>query len=78
MVVASSRLCDDFHAAEARAAELGAVRIIVDANLLDVILRRNLAGIEAIDDERYATAGTATRPGNLLEISGEFVFVIGQ
>src|SRR5689334_7947988 len=49
--IAGSGLCDDFGTAEADAAEFRAVRIVADADFLNLILWRNSSAGESIDNK---------------------------
>src|SRR5262249_8583462 len=52
--VPSAGPSDDFDAAESDAAKLGTVRVVVDADLLNLIFGGKPATAEAIDDKRTA------------------------
>src|SRR5207249_4511962 len=72
---------DDLHASKSDAAELGAVRIIVDSDFLNLVLGRKASAAETIDHETAGTAtciGATARAGDLLQVVGKFRFVVGQ
>ena len=51
---------------------LGRERVAVEADLLDLILRRQPAAAEAVDEDLRA------RPGHLRELLGHLVRIVGQ
>src|SRR5262249_38992065 len=69
---------DDFSTTVTDAAEFGAEGAVADTNLLNLIFRRDPSSGESIDDERGIAAGSAACPGDLLEVCGKFVLIVGQ
>src|SRR5262249_9484251 len=78
MVIAGSGLCDDFGAAETDAAEFRTVRIVADADFLNLILRRNPSTGEPVDNKCRTATGCASSSRDLGEVIGQIVFIIRQ
>src|SRR5579884_1231867 len=77
MPFVGSGLGEDLDATVAQLVVLGRERILIDANLADRRLGRNLPAGESIDVDLPAI-GADRRTGERLQIRGEIVRVIGQ
>src|SRR5262249_34985923 len=76
--IASTGSSDDFSTTVTDAAVFGAEGAVADANLLNLIFWRDSPTGESIDYEGGITTGSAACSGDLLEVCGKFVLIVGH
>src|SRR5262249_28995436 len=73
-----SRFRDHFNAAVSRTAVFRRKRVIVDADLQDLVLRRKAAAWKPINNEVHSTRRGSSRTGKLGQICSQLILVIGE